>query len=219
MIERNAQGVWENVTTDQYTQEKETTMAWLEECEGGREFAARYNFAENHFKISEQMEYHNYDVSFTNLETVFYNLRDSGQLVTSAPIAQEDDVQRTKNGVPLTEPQKKWDEYRTFSDSHSMQDIRNRVKVDAGFASFVRKTYEREMEGVGDSYVPSNPHLALQPPPTIAAMKDDYMVEFAKRYHAMSSAEVKSARSKAANPLTAAKFVADTERAIELRLI
>jgi len=211
MLEKNAERRWQESSLSQYEQEKETTQAWCRESEDGQEFITKFGqVPENIEKIAEQIKFHGLDVSFSNLSFVYQALRNSGQFET---------VRLTRRGIPLTEPQQKWADYTKFANESSSAACKELARRDPSFRSFMQKNLQREIQGVGDSMLPNNPHLVSQGGPSDAALQNEYYVDFARRYNAMSSAQIRSARSLAANPLTAAKFIADTERAIELRLI
>ncbi len=213
MLERNSSGVWRDPSMSERALDKEVTKTWLDETAEGQEFRVKFlQNPENIQKIVEQIEFHGLDVSFSNLSFVYCALRDSGQF---------ESVRLTKRGIPLTESQQRWSDYTKFANENSSAACKELARIDPGFRSFMQKNLQRELQGVGDSMVANgnNPHLLIQGGPSDDAKKNTYYVEFAKRYAAMSSAQVKSARSIAANPLTAEQFITDTERAIELRLI
>ena len=213
MIERNANGEWETIIPDEYTQAKETTKAWLDECEGGREFKAHYNFAENFFKIAEQIEFHHYDTSFTALEHVFTTLRDSGQLVTSAPAAPAaaDDVPRAANGTPLTGSQLEWRNFAIWANDPktSSRDIAERRRTSPSFNKFYQESLKREMNVPIDGDVrPFNSHLTPSPVPSNAevqgiAAKASLLVpalkQFAAEFVTTPASRVRFLRS-SANP-------------------
>ena len=67
--------------------------------------------------------------------------------------------------------------------------------------------------------VEANPHLLQQPPPTKGAMNNKAAIEFAQRYNSMTADQVRSARSKAINPLGFQSFIDQTEECIRLRLL
>jgi hypothetical protein len=62
-------------------------------------------------------------------------------VVASTPSPE---VPRDKNGRPLTEAQQRWSEYRQFSETHSMDEVRARKRIDPGYRNFVEKNCERE---------------------------------------------------------------------------
>jgi hypothetical protein len=126
---------------------KAVMKSWLQNDPDGIEFAAQFSTEASIEKIYEQLVFHDLAVSNDNLTFCYRALRDSGQLVAPTPPV----VQVTRAGVSMTEAQIKWSEYRTFSETHSMDEVRRRVRTDAGFASFVRKNYEREFEQAGDA--------------------------------------------------------------------
>jgi hypothetical protein len=156
---------------DSYEREKEATKLWLDQTEEGREFRKLYLTDANIDKLQQQILFHNAEVTFASLSFAFLALRDSGQLLTKAQeeaAAKQAATPHTRAGVPMTEAQQRWSEYRQFSETHSMAEVRQRMRTDAGFASFVSKNREREWQQVGDgatqrdgSYTPSSARLRV----------------------------------------------------------
>ena len=120
---------------------------WVQNDPDGQELLSKFNTEESINQLSEQLEFHDLAVSYKNLSFVFTILRDSGQLKAPTPPV----VPLTSAGVPMTEAQQRWSEYRVFSETHSMREIRERQRIDSGFASFVKKNREREWEKAGDA--------------------------------------------------------------------
>jgi hypothetical protein len=91
----------------------------------------------------------------------------------------EDLRPRDKNGKLLTESQRQWSEYRQFAETASMEEVNRRKRTDPGFASFVRKNYEREAaQEVGDAVVPVGQSDARQTSKQISGA----LVDFANAY-------------------------------------
>ena len=113
-------------------------------------------------------------------------LIDSGEIQPKdfAPSAHleepvEDLRPRDKNGKLLTESQRQWSEYRQFTETASMEEVNRRKCTDAGFASFVRKNYEREAaQEIGDAVVPVGQSNAQQTSKQISGA----LVDFANAY-------------------------------------
>lgn len=158
MFYRNTAGEVVDVPEDEYSVGKEVTARWLKETPEGQEFVANYSTDANIDKMHQQIEFHNSDVTFSSLSFAFTALRDSGQLPTEEQeeAAKQAAVPRTRAGVPMNAAQLRWQEYREFSERSSMQQVRERMRTDAGFASFVHKQYEREFQQVQDGATPSD---------------------------------------------------------------
>jgi hypothetical protein len=99
---------------------------------------------------------------------------------------------------PLTASQQAWSEYRIFSETHTSSECKARARVDAGYASFMRKNYEREMgeTQVGDAVVAIGTQ-AVRQDKTRATQS---LREFAEAYRRASTSEVKKLSSPAMNP-------------------
>jgi hypothetical protein len=128
-------------------------------------------------------------------------------------------VPTDKNGRPLSAAQLAWSEMTRWSESATSAQIAERRRTDPAYASFYHTNLVRSFEEVGDGVVEQNPHLLPQGAPTTAALKDERLVAFAKRYNSISAAEVRAARSKAINPLSAGQFEKDLNDAIKLNLL
>ncbi len=131
---------------ENYEGGKTLMKEWLTNDPTGQDFAERFNTPASIEKITEVLELHSMKVSSANLSWVFERLKDSGQL-TSPAIPT---VSLTRAGTPMTQAQQTWSEYRTFSETHSMDEVRNRMRVDAGYRNFVSKNNERSWEHAGD---------------------------------------------------------------------
>ena len=80
----------------------------------------------------------------------------------------------------LSSSQKAWQEYRIFSESHSVNECRNRARIDAGFQSFMHKNYEREFaeQPVADGVVPAGvPTKRIKPTAELVEFAEKYKVE------------------------------------------
>jgi hypothetical protein len=80
----------------------------------------------------------------------------------------------------LSSSQKAWQEYRIFSESHSVNECRNRARIDAGFQSFMHKNYEREFaeQPVADAVVPAGvPTKKIKPTAELVEFAEKYKVE------------------------------------------
>ena len=135
------------------------------------------------------------------------------------PVQESEPVPLGRNGKPLTASQIAWGEMARWSQTATSAQIAERRRTDPAYASFYHNNLVRSFEGVGDGVVEQNPHLLPQSSPTTAALNDDKLVAFAKRYNSMAAAEVRAARSKAINPLSADQFEKNLNDAIRLNLI
>jgi hypothetical protein len=98
---------------------------------------------------------------------------------------------------PLTASQRAWSEYRIFSESHTSSQCKARAKVDAGYATFMRKNYEREMN---ESPVPDAAvNLNEKAPTTKKAVPAD-VADYAARYRTMSVEAARKELSPGMNP-------------------
>jgi len=98
---------------------------------------------------------------------------------------------------PLTASQQAWSEYRIFSESRTSAECKARARVDAGYATFVRKNYEREFAAspVGDAVV----NLNEKTPTTKKAVPADVSA-YAARYRTMSADAARKELSPGMNP-------------------
>jgi hypothetical protein len=98
---------------------------------------------------------------------------------------------------PLTASQQAWSEYRIFSEAHTSSECKARARVDAGYASFMRKNYEREFaaSSVGDAVV----NLNEKTPTTKKAVPAD-VAAYAARYRTMSADAARKELSPGMNP-------------------
>jgi hypothetical protein len=135
------------------------------------------------------------------------------ETVPEPEIIVEPEVPTDRNGRPLTTAQIAWSQYRTFSESHSMQECRNRARTDAGFASFMQKNYERESGQVADGVENLNAKApqAEQIPGNVKS--------FANNYRTMPTAEIRRQSRYDTNPGGAKEFNFLRDEAIRLGLI
>ena len=94
----------------------------------------------------------------------------------------------------LTVSQKVWQEFRIYTDSHSVQECKNRARVDENYRSFLNKNLQREMAGtaVGDAVE----NLLDRPKPSAKKVSEDVRM-FAEDYRRMSTAQLRSLLSPA----------------------
>jgi hypothetical protein len=146
--------------------------------------------------------------------------------VEPTPVAEP--IPLRNDGNQMTQSQQRWSEYRIFSESHSMKEVRERMRVDSGYASFVMKNREREFQSVGDSLVPQNPHLAPAEDISQASVKAlaakagllvPQLLEWAKTYNSTSANQVRSLRSAASNPIGYEQYEKSIQAAIAAGLI
>lgn len=118
---------------------------------------------------------------------------------------------------PLTASQQAWSEYRIFSETHTSAECKARAKVDAGYANFMRKNLEREMNetGVGDAVVAIGT-VAQKQDKTRATQE---LREFAEAYRHASTSEVKKLSSPAMNPNGYKEYRKNLDAAIAAGLI
>ncbi len=118
---------------------------------------------------------------------------------------------------PLTASQQAWSEYRIFSETHTSSECKARARVDAGYASFMRKNYEREMgeTQVGDAVVAIGTQAVRQDKTRVT--KD--LREFAENYRRASTSEVRRLSSPAMNPNGYKEYQENLNAAINAGLI
>jgi len=128
------------------------------------------------------------------------------------PIIKEPEVPRDKNGNPLSESQLRWSEYRTFSESNSMEVCRQRAKTDAGYGSFFRKQYERQTGEVGDRVENLNQRQQVGTPA-------EALVAFAAEYHRTPTEKLRQLKRFDTNPYGAADWNRKFEACVAAGLI
>jgi hypothetical protein len=108
---------------------------------------------------------------------------ESGRLkrkaVEPAPVEEIPvEVPVDRNGRPLTDAQIRWAEYTRFSNSASSEQRKERIRTDAGYASFVRTNLRREMNSAPvDGGVVLNARAeAKAAPPELVKWVEEYKV-------------------------------------------
>ena len=126
----------------------------------------------------------------------------------------EPEVPTDRNGNPLSASQLVWKSYREFAESHSMQECRQRARIDAGFASFIRKNLEREASGgVGDAVENLNSRVQTNAPAAEA------LVAWAAEYHKTPTEKLRQLKRFDTNPLGAAQWNQMFEACVNAELI
>jgi hypothetical protein len=208
---------------DNFAGSKLLTKEWSQNDPDGQDFVQRFNTPANIEKMASVLRLHDMPVSSQNLSWVFQRLRDSG-LVTPRPAT----VPTNRAGKPLTQAQIKWQEYREFSEAHSMKDVRARMSTDPGYAAFVTKQREREFEGVGDDLSAVNPHIGEQPRTSeaavnVAASKAGLTVAelqaWVKNYNDTPASRVRFLLGRGSNPTGYSQYEKSYQAAIAAGLI
>jgi hypothetical protein len=125
----------------------------------------------------------------------------------------EPEVPTDRNGRPLTPAQIAWSEYRTFSESHSMVECKQRAKTDAGYGSFFRKQYERQSGEIGDAVDNLNQRQQVSTPPA------DELIVFAAEYHKTPTEKLRQLKRFDTNPFGAADWNRKFEACVSAGLI
>lgn len=128
---------------------------------------------------------------------------------------EEPEVPRDRNGNPLTASQLAWSEYRQFSETHSMEEIRARARTDAGFSSFMRKQYEREARETPSTQFAIAGQTSAENKPAITPELIAWVEEFRKT----PMDRVRALRSPSLNPLGFQVYNANLETALAACLI
>jgi len=208
----------------------EETVGALKESPEWLEFTTRFAWPNDYNKdlfdlVIEEKLGPNPELS--DYQRLFKNVIAAGGVVTvkgqkyefvevePEPVAEpEPEVPRDKNGNPLSESQLRWSEYRQFSESHSMQECRNRARIDAGFASFMRKNLEREASGgVGDAVENLNQRQQVSASPAEA------LVAWAAEYHRTPTEKLRQLKRFDTNPYGAAEWNRKFEACIAAGLV
>jgi len=132
---------------------------------------------------------------------------------TVEPVVEPEVVPTDRNGRPLTQAQIAWSEYRTFSESHSMAECKQRAKTDAGYGLFFRKQYEKQTGEVADAAENLNAKA-----PQAEQIPGNVKV-FADNYRTMPTAEIRRQSRYDTNPGGAKEFNFLRDEAIRLGLI
>jgi hypothetical protein len=101
-------------------------------------------------------------ISSRHLTHALSLLIDSGEIqpknvAQSTPLEEpEEDLRpRGRDGKVLSDSQLKWQEYRTWSESANSSERKLRTQSDPGYATYVRKAYQAEMDQeIGGSVTP-----------------------------------------------------------------
>jgi hypothetical protein len=118
---------------------------------------------------------------------------------------------------PLTASQLAWQSYRIFSETHTSAECKARARVDAGYANFMRKNYEREMgeTQVGDAVVAIGTQAVRQD----KTRATNNLREFAEAYRRAAMSEVRKLASPAMNPNGYKEYQENLNAAINAGLI
>jgi hypothetical protein len=127
--------------------------------------------------------------------------------------ALEPEVQRDKNGKPLSQSQIVWGEMARWSQRASSQDIRERRRTDPAFASFYRLNIEREARETPSTQF----ELAGQSQNTKQATPE--LIAFAEEYRKTPVERVRQLRSPAFNALGYKKYIENIETALAAGLV
>jgi len=127
-----------------------------------------------------------------------------------------DEPARDNRGHLLGDSQRKWQEYREYSESHPSRDCKNRARVDAGYASFVRTNLEREAQNTESTQF----KIAGQQPgkPNVTGVTPE-LLAWANEYKRTSTDQVRKFRNPSVNPLGCAAYEANLNAAIAANLI
>jgi len=197
--------------------EKALVKYWLSECPLGQEFSEHYNGnPANMSAMIEQSNLHaEYKISLRNLDWVFTQLKNAGKITTAeAEAAARAAIPRDKNGARMTEAQQRWSEYRTFSESHTMDECRARAQREPdGYGVFMRKNYEREGLTQGQGTILNAPRET----PKSNTSAD--LVAWVGEYLKTPMDKVRGLRSPAMNPLGYQRYNEMLEAAIAAKLI
>jgi hypothetical protein len=134
-------------------------------------------------------------------------------LNTPEEVVEEPEVPVDINGRPLSESQIRWSEYRQYAESHSMKEVRERARVDAGFSSFVQKNYQRETGTVGDAVENLNARNER------ANQISEELKAWADEYRRMPNAKVQQLRLPSFNPNGYQEFIRNFDAACAAGLI
>ena len=125
-------------------------------------------------------------VSARDLVRALELLIDSGSIqprvaVQAAQLEEpaEDTRPRGRDGKALTDSQLKWQEYRTWSETANSSERKLRMQSDPGYASYVRKAYQAEMDQeIGGSVTPlGQPTKKARASKEIEAFAQKFLVE------------------------------------------
>jgi hypothetical protein len=126
------------------------------------------------------------NISVQHLTRALELLTDSGEIqprvaVQTAELEEpaEDLRPRGRDGKVLTESQLKWQEYRTWSETASSSERKLRTQSDPGYATFVRKAYQAEMDQeIGGAVTPvGQPEKKTRASKELEAFAQKFLVE------------------------------------------
>jgi hypothetical protein len=128
------------------------------------------------------------NISIRHLTRALELLIDSGELqpkniAQAVQLAEpeEDKRPRGRDGKVLTDSQLKWQEYRTWSETANSSERKLRMQSDPGYATYVRKAYQAEMnQEIGDAVTPAGA-------PTTKTRASQDLVSFVQNFHAEPS--------------------------------
>ena len=126
----------------------------------------------------------------------------------------EPEPERDSRGHILGESQKKWREYREFSDTHTSQECKNRAKVDSEYASFRRLNLERESRETPSTQFVLAGGVSTESKPVVTPA----LIAFAEEYRKTPMQEVRKRRNPTFN-LNAEQYERDFQAALAARLI
>jgi hypothetical protein len=146
-----------------------------------------------------QEAYGHGDISLKEFESVAKRMFLNGDLLPKAT-----PVVAAPAAPKLSSSQLAWQEFRIFTDTHSVQDCKNRARVDENYRKFLHTNLQREISAtpVGDA-VESVGTQAVKQTRTVKITQQ--LSDFVWSYRAMSAAEVRKNSNIATNP-NAASF-------------
>lgn len=159
-----------------------------------------------------QTELDKEDVNITEMVAVARRLYLTGELKKKKAVVPAPPVPR-----PLSSSQLAWQEYRQFSERSTSAECTARAKVDSGYANFMQKNYERELNEtpVPDAVVATGTQ-AVRTDKTIKFTQE--LNDHAIAYRRMSAADVRKNMNASTNP-NHEKFRKLTDDAIAIGLI
>jgi hypothetical protein len=155
------------VDLSQGSEAKDMAVEFLQSSEVGRKYKAEYYVKERSDADFEaavslaQKRAKRDEISVNELTKAFTTLMEANVIpkrgepswtrLSTPPPPPEPEVERDVRGRPLSEAQRTWRAYRIWTDEHSCDEARQRMKVDAGYADYHRKTAEQQFEAVKSS--------------------------------------------------------------------
>jgi hypothetical protein len=164
------------------------------------------------------------NISIRDLTRALELLIDSGEIqprvavqATELEEPEEDTRPRGRDGKVLTDSQLKWQEYRTWSETANSSERKLRTQSDPGYAAFVRKAYQAEMDQPIDGAVTP----AGEPDRKIKASTE--LVDFVHKYNRTPFDALKPRGGYVhlvdAPPMLYSNFISLVERAAQARLL